>query len=111
MPYYKNKNDVKEIYSGNGHGSFPLLSENEGCTNGCATGISYYSSVEYTPSAYHDFQEGFMVLSGSGMVIVGDEEFHVDNNYSFIVPANTNHQLRSDKSDVPLVVFWFHAKA
>ena len=111
MPYYKNKNDVKEIYSGNGHGSFPLLSEIEGCTSGCATGISYYSSVEYTPNAYHDFQEGFMVLSGSGMVIVGDEEFHVDNNYSFIVPANINHQLRSDKSDVPLVVFWFHARA
>lgn len=111
MTYYKNKNDVKKIDAGNGHSSFPLLSSVNGCTNGCETGISYYCSTTYTPCAYHDFQEGFMVLSGSGKALVGDEEFYIDNNYSFIVPSNTGHQLKSNDSNIPLVVFWFHAKA
>lgn len=35
MAYYQRKQDVNEIAAGNGHGSFPLLGEKQGCTNGC----------------------------------------------------------------------------
>ena len=78
MAYYQRKQDVNEIAAGNGHGSFPLLGEKQGCTNGCCAGISYYSRTEYTPPAVHEDQEGFMVLSGQGWAKIGEEEFFVE---------------------------------
>lgn len=109
MRYYSSQEAVQEIVSGNGHSSWPLLDEKNGCVNGCATGISRYTALEYTPKAYHDFQEGFYVISGSGYAFVGDEEFPIGMGMSFIVPRQVAHQLRSDRDDVPLDLFWFHA--
>lgn len=109
MRYYNSKENVPEQYSGGGHGSYLLLDERHGCKNRCATGISYYKSTEYTEKAYHDFQEGFYVISGMGSVIVGDQEFELHEGMSFIVPKNMAHQLKAEKDNVPLYVFWFHA--
>ncbi len=111
MACFKKLSDAREIISGHGHGSFPLLGEEEGCTNECAAGISYYSSPEYTPPAVHDFQEGFIVLSGTGYVTIGFEEFFAEENTAFIAAAGTEHRMRCIRESEPLTVFWFHAKA
>lgn len=110
MKYYNSKENAVEQYSGGGHGSYLLLDESNGCENQCATGISYYKSTEYTEKAYHDFQEGFYVISGTGMAAVGEQEFSIREGMTFIVPKHTAHQLKAEKRDVPLYVFWFHAK-
>ena len=110
MKYYVSLYDSKKVDSGNGHYSYPLLSEANGCVDECATGISYYTSVQYTPAAVHGFHEGFLVLSGKGSARVGEEEFEVDESVSFFVPAGMEHSLRSLDEDKPLVLFWFHAK-
>lgn len=111
MSYYCRKEEVQENYSGYGHGSFRMLGSEQGCTNGCCAGISYYSMKEYTPPAIHEDQEGFLVLSGSGWVKIGEEEFRVDSETAFIVPAKMCHQMKSISSEIPLTVFWFHANA
>ena len=57
----------------------------------------------------HDFQEGFLVLSGTGEAEVGGQCFALRPMRSFFVPAGTRHALRSGDSREPLVLFWFHA--
>lgn len=111
MSCFKRKEDVKEIISGYGHGSFTLLGEEQGCTNGCCAGISYYSMTEYTPAAVHEDQEGFIVLSGRGWAKIGGEEFLVEPETAFIAPKGTKHQMKSASETERLVVFWFHAQS
>ncbi len=110
MSYVIRKQQVKEVDSGNGHSSFPMLGEAQGCVNDCAGGISYYRAKEYTAPAVHDFQEGFIVLEGEGSARVGAEEFQLEKETAFIVPAGVEHQLKSADSEQPLILFWFHAK-
>ena len=110
MACFIKKTDVKEIIGDHGHGSFPLLGADQGCTNGCCAGISYYSLTEYTPAAVHDDQEGFIVLSGKGWAKIGGEEFPVEKDTAFIAPAGMPHQMRSDSAEEKLTVFWFHAQ-
>ncbi|MBQ6334684.1 MAG: cupin domain-containing protein [Erysipelotrichaceae bacterium] len=111
MKYYVSISESKKEDSGNGHYSYPLLNESNGCTRDCATGISYYTALEYTPPAVHEFHEGFMVLSGKGYAKVDKEEFPLDDQISFFVPAGKEHALKSQSEDEPLVLFWFHAQA
>ena len=111
MEYYVSLKDVEKQDSGNGHYSYPLLSEANGCGEDIATGISYYSSTEFTPPAVHEFHEGFMVLSGKGYARVAEEEFPIDDQVSFFVPAGTEHALKSGSEEEPLVLFWYHAQA
>ena len=109
MQYWTKKEEAKRSDSGHGHWAYPMLDESNGCTNECATGISYYAQTEYTPVATHPFQEGFLVLSGKGWAKVGDKEFPIEGGISFVVPAEMAHQLKSDDADTPLELFWFHA--
>ena len=93
-----------------GHISFDLLDETNGCVNGCCCGVSRYTETEYQIPGCHDDQEGFMVLSGNGFVkLGGDEERFVCAGTAFIVPAGIEHSLRTNDSNIPLEVFWFHA--
>lgn len=110
MSCYRVKAQVKELISGNRHGSFQLLGEEQGCTNGCCAGISYYSADGYGPAAVHEDQEGFIVLSGHGWAKIGEEEFFVEQNVAFIVAKGTSHQMKSDNQKELLTVFWFHAQ-
>lgn len=110
MKYYVSIEESRKVDSGNGHFSYPLLNETNGCDEVTATGISYYTSTEYTPPAVHTFHEGFMVLSGRGYAKVGEEEFILDDKVSFIVPAGEEHSLKSVSEMEPLKLFWFHSK-
>ncbi len=110
MKYWMKKSEAKRSDSGHGHWAYPMLTEENGCTSECATGISYYAQTEYTPAAAHPFQEGFLVLSGRGWAKVGEEEFPLEKDVSFVVPAEMTHQLKSDDPETPLELFWFHAQ-
>lgn len=111
MQYWCKKDESRRQDSGGGHWAYPLLGPEHGCVNGCASGISYYANTAYIPPARHEFQEGFLVLSGHGAARVGEEEFPLEPELSFVVPAGMAHTLKSDSPDEPLVLFWFHAGA
>ena len=109
MKYFCTKEESRRQDSGGGHWAYPMLGPEHGCVNDCATGISYYANTDYIPPARHEFQEGFLVMSGRGMARVGGEEFSLSPELSFLVPAGMDHTLKSDSPQEPLVLFWFHA--
>lgn len=111
MAYYHKITENEKMEMGKGHGSFKVLSEEQGCTNGCCAGISFYPDTEYNEAGVHDDQEGFLVLAGSGSAKIGDEEFKVEKDMVFVAPKGVPHQLKADCSAEPLKVFWFHAQA
>ena len=92
-----------------GHISYELLTEKNGCKNGCTCGISRYTSTEYPTPGCHEDQEGFLVLSGHGSAKVGDQEAEIQPGIAFIAPAGVPHAIRTIDPEVPVEVFWFHA--
>ena len=92
-----------------GHLSYEMLTENNGCVAGCSAGISVFPETEYPLPAVHDDQEGFLVLEGSGSARVGEAEFLIEPEVSFIVPAGTPHCIKKDPASTLLKVFWFHS--
>jgi mannose-6-phosphate isomerase-like protein (cupin superfamily) len=108
MTYYVNRKEVSPEKSV-GHTVYNLLDETNGCSTGTSTGVSVYAMTEFSKPGLHEDQEGFYVIEGTGWAKVGDEEFRIEPEGSFIVPAQTPHSLRRDPDSKPLKVFWFHA--
>jgi len=103
MTYYVHRSDVSAEegvgHASAGHAVYRLLDEENGCAAGCFTGVSMK----------HEDQEGFYVVEGTGWARVGDQEFRIEPDGSFMVPAQTAHTLKKDPDSEPLKVFWFHA--
>lgn len=108
MRYYESSK-TKKLNTGMSHGSYSLLDANNGCVNGCCTGISIYGLTEYSTPGIHDDQEGFCVLEGMGYAKVGDQEFRLEPETSFIAPAGVPHTIKRDQDSKPVKVFWFHS--
>ena len=108
MTYYVNRKKVSPE-EGVGHVVYRLLDETNGCAAGCFTGVSVYDMIEFSEPGLHEDQEGFYVIEGTGWARVGEEEFRIEPEGSFIVPARTPHTLKRDPDSKPLKVFWFHA--
>ena len=89
--------------------NYTLLSEFNGCVNGCCTGISIFSKTDYATPNTHEDQEGFFVIAGEGVAQVGDDEFPIGPMTSFIVPAGVSHTIKKNSTSAPVKVFWFHA--
>lgn len=52
-----------------GRRSIKFLTEDNGCINGCCSGVTICSETEFNPEpGFHDDQEGFFVLEGNGFV-------------------------------------------
>ena len=95
---------------GDNNRAYKLLTEENGCTNGCRSGITEYSNTEFPPHyGAHDDQEGFYVLEGSGFVKLGDEVYEVKAGDSFVALPGVRHTLKSNSEETPLKVFWFHS--
>ena len=110
MSCFVSKMDINEI-KGDGVSSFPMLKEAQGCVNGCCAGVSVYYTTEYKAPGMHKDQEGFIVLEGTGWAKIGDEEFRLEPNISFIAPVGVKHSIKCDLASNPVKVFWFHAAA
>ena len=101
----KDKQDSK----GYGHNGYNLLDESNGCVNGACTGISLYTALEYSKPGVHADQEGFYVIEGTGWAKVGDEEFRVEPDTSFIAPAGVPHTVKRDPNCEAVKIIWFHS--
>ncbi len=89
---------------------YDLLTEENGCVSGAKSGISIYSNQEFNSQAgFHDDQEGFYVLEGSGQVKLDDEIYDISEGDSFIAAAGVRHTVRTIDSEKPVKVFWFHS--
>jgi mannose-6-phosphate isomerase-like protein (cupin superfamily) len=88
--------------------SYSLIDETNGCVAGFKSGIAIYASREYLTPGVHDDQEGFIVLVGKGWAKVGDEEFPLEPEVSFIAPAGVPHAIKRDANSEFVKVCWFH---
>ena len=102
--------DLEDIMAqSQGRKSITLLDEKNGCVAGCKSGITVYDETVYGKGGIHEDQEGFFVLSGTGMAKIGEEEFAIHEGMSFLAPAGVHHVVKSNSADVPVKVFWFHS--
>jgi gentisate 1,2-dioxygenase len=108
MKHYVRLRETKEIVR-YGVLNYPLLTDVHGCTAGCCTGISIFSDTEYPMANAHKDQEGFFVVEGEGWARVGETEFRIEPDTSFIVPAGMSHTIKRALTSPPVRVFWFHA--
>ncbi|WP_444644129.1 cupin domain-containing protein [Caproiciproducens sp. R1] len=108
MKYYER---LKDIPAGKAEPYIThyMLKEENGCVAGCSAGISIHTKTEYPAPGNHADQEGFLVLEGTGWAKVGSQEFKIEPETSFIVPANMPHTIKKDIDSIPVKVFWFHA--
>jgi mannose-6-phosphate isomerase-like protein (cupin superfamily) len=92
-----------------GKRAYELLTKDNGCVNGCRSGITVYDNDEF-PEQYgsHEDQEGFYVIEGEGFARVGDEEFSIKTGDSFLAPAGVRHTIKCIKGG-SVTVLWFHA--
>ena len=108
MKYYVDKKEVTGIPM-EGHVTYKLLNEDNGCIAGCCTGISVYTTTEYPTANFHEDQEGFVVLEGTGWAKIGDQEFKFEPEMSFLAPAGVRHSIKREPNSSPVKVFWFHS--
>lgn len=86
-----------------------MLNAKNGCVANCTAGISFHTKTEYPAPGIHPDQEGFVVMEGIGWIKIGNEEFKIEPDTVFIVPAQTPHTIKKDFDSNPLKVFWFRA--
>ena len=110
MKYYIKKSEVTPEHGEEEHGSWKMLESENGCTNGVHTAISYYKLEQFRTPEVHDEQEGFCVISGHGWAKVGEEEFELEPETSFVAPAGVYHSVKCKDKNDPLIVFWFRTK-
>ncbi|WP_303868307.1 cupin domain-containing protein [Acetobacterium wieringae] len=108
MQYQVYLKDVDEIMRPDYISQY-LVNEKNGCVSGCKTGVSQHIRTEYPETHSHDDQEGFFVLSGTGWARVADQEFKLEPETAFIVPAGVEHTIKKDQDSEAVKVFWFHA--
>jgi Mannose-6-phosphate isomerase len=89
--------------------TYRMLSEKEGCVNGCCSGINYVYAEEYPAPGIHDDQEGFLVIDGTGWAKVGEEEFRIEPDMCYIAPKDVAHCIKKDSEVEFVKIFWFHS--
>lgn len=97
------------LNAAHGHKSCVLLDESNGCRGECLAGISVYQRREFSEPQCHGFQEGFYVISGSGLALVGNEDFSIEEGMTFLVPVGVRHTLKCAPNCDSVKVFWFHS--
>jgi mannose-6-phosphate isomerase-like protein (cupin superfamily) len=103
---------MEEVVARQGEGKrgYTFLSEENGCVNGCRSGVSTYAGLEFNPNpGSHEDQEGFYVLEGEGYAKLDDLEFPIKAGDSFVALPGVKHTMRSNPGAVPVKVFWFHS--
>jgi len=103
------KPEEKEAEKRDGCAFTRLLTQENGCTSGCMSGIAVYTKDEYIPGGVHKDQEGFYVLEGTGTARVGEEELPLSPGFSFYVPPGVYHTVKRDSSCSAIKLFLFHA--
>lgn len=90
--------------------TYNMLGEHNGLVSGSSAGITVFMADEYNVAGTHNDQEGFFVLEGSGWGKIGDQEFKVEPDMAYVVPAGVTHCFKKDPGTEGLKVFWFHAQ-
>lgn len=98
----------QEIVEYPGSHSWDFFRESESPCTGYRAMFNHFYNEEYiVPYGIHDDHEGFYVISGTGKMIIGEEEFDLEPGVSMVAPANIPHAIRKT-SEQDLEIFLFH---
>lgn len=92
-----------------GRKSCDVLGVENGCIDGCKAGFTFVYDTEYGKGGIHQDQEGFLVVEGTGMALIGDEEQKLYPGVCMIAPAGVKHIFKKDLDCEHVKLFWFHA--
>lgn len=73
-----------------------------------AVGVSVVPSGSATTSHTHDAEEGALILSGRGRIVIAGKEIPVAGGDFVSTPPNAEHSTVND-GDEPMLVFWVYA--
>lgn len=98
----------QEVVEYPGSHSWDFFRENESPCNGYRAMYNLFYNEEYiVPYGIHEDHEGFYVISGTGKMIIGGEEFDLEPGVSMVAPANVPHAIRKT-SQQDLEIFLYH---
>lgn len=103
---------MEEVYKAQGEDarSYNFLTSENGCVNGCRSGITMNTRTEFgSGGSTHDDQEGFYVLEGEGYAKLDDLVFPIKEGDSFIALPGVKHAVITNDAKKPVKVFWFHS--
>lgn len=109
MSYFKDSGEDITGMREAGRKSCDVLGPDQGCEAGCKAGFTFVSDTEYGKGGVHEDQEGFLVLEGTGMGLIGEEEHKLYPGVTMIAPAGIRHTFKRDESCDYVKLFWFHA--
>lgn len=88
--------------------AWPFFEEGESPCKGYRAMYNHFYNEEYiVPYGVHEDHEGFFVVSGTGTMMIGDEEFVLEPGVSMVAPANVPHAIRKT-SEQDLEIFLYH---
>ena len=91
-----------------GYSSEDLIGVGQGAVNGYKIGVTEYTTEEFLTPGIHDDQEGFYVIEGEGVAMVGEEEFPIHPGSAFIAPRGVPHAVKKNKDSGPVKLVWSH---
>jgi len=68
-----------------------------------------YPTGTTTGHAHDDMEETYFVISGKGIMVIGDDEFEIEQGDSFYVPPGEFHTTYQ-RGNLPLVILWVTGK-
>ena len=98
----------QEVVEYPGSHSWDFFWEGASPCNGYRAMYNLFYNEEYiVPYGIHEDHEGFYVISGTGKMIIGEEEFDLEPGVSMVAPANVPHAIRKT-SQQDLEIFLYH---
>ena len=100
--------DLPRADRGNGASTTRLV--NRSC--GSQSMINYITTIPpkgATPLHYHNCEESVLVLSGTGIAVVGETELAVETGDITCTPANLPHQFRNGSDSDNTRIFQIYA--
>lgn len=91
--------------------NYPIFPDGTAPCKGCNASLNVYYCEEYPQPGVHDDNEGFYVVSGSGMAKIGDEESPISAGSFFYAPVGVPHAIKKDPGTPDMEVILFHFPA
>ncbi|WP_101910074.1 cupin domain-containing protein [Marasmitruncus massiliensis] len=88
--------------------NYPIFLDEKAPIAGCNASMGQYYCEEYPTPGVHEDNEGFYVVSGKGMAVVGDEENKIAAGSFFYAPAGVPHAIKKDAGTPDLEIVMFH---
>ncbi len=104
------ENDLPRADRGNGASTTRLVNWSCG-SQSMISGITTIPPRGATPLHYHYCEESVLMLSGTGIAVVGKTKLAVETGDVTWIPANLLHQFRNGSDSNNMRIFWAYASA